>query len=1036
MKFNGIKGVWLLLLLASIASGGAATVSLIDTNAAWKWRRGNSEASLPNTGSWRNVGFADTEFVEAPAPFFYDTSAGGDTSTLAGGTRIPDMINAYSTIFMRKTFVLTNPAAITLLRLGSRSDDGYVAWINGVEVKRYNVPAGTVAYNSVAGPAVPEPLPFLITNLDSTAMLMLGTNVLAVQAFNSALTSTDLDIDVSLEAVVDDVPPAVAFQLPFAGSTIPSLTQIEVDFTESVTGVDAADLLINGNPATNMSVLSATAYLFRFPQPPVGSVSVAFASGHGIKDTAPAPNSFAGASWSYTLDTNVVVSENVRLNEVMAANVSGLRDENNEQQDWVEISNLGTNLVSLAGWSLSDSAGTPDKWVFPSVTIPPSGFLVVFCSGKDRKPTTPGTKLHTNFKLSPDGEFIGLYNAASPRHLISAFAPYPNQRRDYSYGYDASGQLKYFTTPSPGAVNPASSITGIVADTKFNHDRGFYTNGFSLSITCATPGVTIRYTRDGTPPTTAAGTVYSTPFQVTNTSVVRALAYKSGMLDSDVDCQTYIFLDDVIRQPDETPPGPLWPAQKKATGSGQVIDYGMDPQVVTNPQWAGTIKADLMSIPTFSIVMDLAGLFNTSTGIYVNPSGDTIAWERPCSLELINPNDDPDFQINCGIRMRGGFSRSADNPKHAFRMFFRQEYGASKLKFPMFGPTGATSFDKFDIRTMQNYSWAFQNDARMICLRDVMSRDAQLTMNGLGTRGKFYHLYLNGVYWGLYNTEERPEAAFAESYIGGNADDYDVIKQLDGYISGATDGNEAAWYRLWSMATNGFANDADYFKVQGLNVDGTVNTNFENLVDVPNMIDYMLVILYGGNLDAPISNFLGNDSPNNWYGFRDRTGKHGGFRFFAHDSEHTLLDVNADRTGIVDLSSTGGAYGVINSDWTCGNPITQSGGASAAQQRSTPQYLWFRMIQNPEFRILVADRVQKHCFNGGALSTAGMRSAFLSRSNEIQRAVVAESARWGDAKTTTPYTRDTWVGAMNTVMGFINGRTAVLVSQLQADGLY
>src|SRR6185369_7509261 len=213
--------------------------------------------------------------------------------------------------------------------------------------------------------------------------------------------------------------------------------------------------------------------------------------------TAVVPNAFAGASWSYVLDTNVVISENVRLNELVAANISGLRDENNEPQDWVEIYNLSTNLTSLAGWSLSDDASTPDKWVFPAVTIAPNGYLVVFCSGKDRRPSAPGAKLHTNFKLSPDGEFLGLYNAASPRHLISSFNPYPNQRRDFSYGYDSLGQLRYFTTPTPAGNNPASSISGIVADTKFSKDRGFYTNGFSLSITCATPGVTIRYTRDG-----------------------------------------------------------------------------------------------------------------------------------------------------------------------------------------------------------------------------------------------------------------------------------------------------------------------------------------------------------------------------------------------------------------------------------------------------------------------------------------------------------------------------------------------------------
>ena len=68
------------------------------------------------------------------------------------------------------------------------------------------------------------------------------------------------------------------------------------------------------------------------------------------------------------------------------------------------------------------------------------------------------------------------------------------------------------------------------------------------------------------------------------------------------------------------------------------------------------------------------------------------------------------------------------------------------------------------------------------------------------------------------------------------------------------------------------------------------------LVDVPNMIDYMLIIFYGGNLDAPISNFLGNNSPNNWYGLRDRTSD-AGYRFVSHDAEHTLLNVSANRLG-------------------------------------------------------------------------------------------------------------------------------------------
>jgi hypothetical protein len=833
--------------------------------------------------------------------------------------------------------------------------------------------------------------------------------------------------------LVDNIPPTVASQLPLAGVTVRSLSQIEVNFGEAVTGVDAADLLINNVPATSVSAITVSRYVFTFSPPTAGPVLVRFTANHDIRDRAATPNNFGGASWNYVLDPTALLDA-VRLNELAAANVNGLRDEDNEVQDWVEFYNPADASVSLAGWSFSDDQNAPTKWVFPAVTLGPRGYLLVFCSGKDRRTVTPGVVLHTNFKLDLAGEFLGLYNAEVPRRLVSSFNPYPNQSTDYSWGRDPLEQMKYFQTQTPGASNGVSAIAGIVADIQFSHQHGFYTNPFSLSLTCATAAVTVRYTTNGAVPTATSGRIYSAPIPIDQTTVVRAAAYRAGSLPSKVEARTFLFLNDVIRQSTNGTAPPGWPA----TWGANVVDYGMDPDIVNAAAYKDTIQSDLQAIPSFSIVADLDDLFGAN-GIYSNPGGDTRTWERPCSIELIYPDDTEGFQINCGIRLRGGFSRDISNPKHAFRFFFREEYGAAKLNYPFFGPTAVKSFDNFDLRTMQNLSWSFQGDSRMMCLRDVASRDAQLAINGLGTHGNFFHLYINGQYWGLYNSEERPEASFAAAYVGGNPDDYDVIKQLDGYTSGATDGNVDAWYRLWLAATNGFASDEEYFKVQGLNVDGTPNAAFENLVDVTNLIDYMLVILYSGNYDAPISAALGNDYPNNWYGFRDRTGNHGGFRFISHDAESSLLSTSADRTGIVNLANTipPNTYGVIDPDWTCGNPLTQIGGPAEAIRRSTPQYIWFRMHQNAEFRMQVADRAQKHCFNGGPLSVLGMKSSLLTRSNEIQRAIVGESARWGDAKRAIPFTRNDWVSAMNAVINpFVNYRTPNLINQLRADGLF
>ncbi|ADQ45029.1 coagulation factor 5/8 type domain protein [Caldicellulosiruptor kronotskyensis 2002] len=63
---------------------------------------------------------------------------------------------------------------------------------------------------------------------------------------------------------------------------------------------------------------------------------------------------------------------------------------------------------------------------------------------------------------------------------------------------------------------------------------GTYTSAQTVSITCATAGATIRYTTDGTEPTPANGIVYSGPFTVTATTTIKAIAYKDGMLNSDV----------------------------------------------------------------------------------------------------------------------------------------------------------------------------------------------------------------------------------------------------------------------------------------------------------------------------------------------------------------------------------------------------------------------------------------------------------------------------------------------------------------------
>jgi hypothetical protein len=128
---------------------------------------------------------------------------------------------------------------------------------------------------------------------------------------------------------------------------------------------------------------------------------------------------------SALLTCHPVAANLVVISEFLASNVAGRLDKDGEPSDWVEIHNAATDsAIDLTGWTLTDKVTLPGMWAFPAgVTLPPDGFLVVFCSGKNL--AVAGSELHTNFKLGASGEYLGLYNGAS---VSSEYAPvYPAQ---------------------------------------------------------------------------------------------------------------------------------------------------------------------------------------------------------------------------------------------------------------------------------------------------------------------------------------------------------------------------------------------------------------------------------------------------------------------------------------------------------------------------------------------------------------------------------------------------------------------------------
>ncbi len=286
-----------------------AKTILIQSNNFWLLVKGTNEASIP-TNAWRQIGFDDSGWSNAPAPFFY-----GDpySNGVPAYTLLSDMRSNYSTIYLRKAFVVPNAGGITNLILRAQIDDGMIVWINGVEVLRTNAPAGEVPYNGTAPATAQEPQNngaayVNYTLLDPRGYLVSGTNVIAVHALNESLTtSSDFGFNAQLYTYQTDteaVAPRVVGKDPEAGYVL-GLTNLTVTFSEPVTNVDAADLLINGVPATAVSSSTNTIYSFTFPQPAFGAVSISWAADHGIVDLDIDPKPFnaglSSSTWGYVL---------------------------------------------------------------------------------------------------------------------------------------------------------------------------------------------------------------------------------------------------------------------------------------------------------------------------------------------------------------------------------------------------------------------------------------------------------------------------------------------------------------------------------------------------------------------------------------------------------------------------------------------------------------------------------------------------------------------------------------------------------------
>ena len=605
----------------------------------------------------------------------------------------------------------------------------------------------------------------------------------------------------------------------------------------------------------------------------------------------------------------------VVINEVLSSNSTVLADENGSYEDWVELFNTGATTVNLNGYGLSDDAAVPLKWIFPNVSIGAGQYLLVWCSDKNRR--VPGSPLHTNFKISSEGESVLLSTAAG---VLVNNSPATASLQNISIGRspNGTGNFLFFGLPTPNAANTTASYTESLPSPIFSQNSGFVTAGFSLSISTDVPGASIIYTVDGSEPksTNLGGTTYSyknqypevfgqvsgplltKSFQTLNYTGPIPIADRSALPNKlagisttyDADPSTYM---------------PANPIYKGTVVRAKVIKPGaLDSKTTTRSYFVSPSGSNRFSLPVVSISIDENKFFDYNNGIYVagadfetwraaNPTLNAdweegtgnffrtgIANEKVGNISYL-VNGTEVLNQDAGFRIHGGISRRYQ--LKSLNVYARSEYGKNSFDYQLFNDLNTDNFSSFVLR---NSGGDFPN---------TMFRDAlnQAVLKSLRPDKEAYQptvSFVNGEFWGILNIRDRYSSDyFKRTY---NAEEVDYLENN----ASVMEGDNVNYNALMNyINTNSLATPANYNYVK-------------TQVDPENFADYYIGNIFMLNEDWLNNNvnFWRNKIPVNNLGAAN--GLDGRWRWAYHDMDNTMGyvfgDINANNLAIANSFGT------------------------------------------------------------------------------------------------------------------------------------
>jgi hypothetical protein len=509
------------------------------------------------------------------------------------------------------------------------------------------------------------------------------------------------------------------------------------------------------------------------------------------------------------------------INEVMFSNASAFENGNGDYLPWIEIYNPGNYPVQLNNYFLSSNPANLQQWQLPDFLLQPGNFYVVFAAG-------------VIDELNSSYSSISLVNGQS-HVLLSNFSGVVVSRieercvsHNHSLGRseDGIGTPVVFAHSTPGFSNLLGEwapIPAIRTEVKFSHDGGFYAEPIAVKLFTDLENVEILYTINTAllPETTSepfdsaiflidrsvepnnfaeivttsgADQFFIPQEKITKSNVIRAIAYKNGCPVSEVATRNYFI---------------------------------------------NLEGKNVYDVNVVSVVADPNDLFANETGIYVQGNYQNYTqrgeeWERNAHLEVYNSDGESVLDQRIGIRIHGGGTREA--PQKSLRLYARSEYGTNTFNAQLFEDKTIFNFKRLLLRTTMG-------DWKPNVFKDELCHELVKDLNVDYMASSPAIVFLNGEYWGIQNLRERQDKFYLQSNHNLIFPEVDIIK-YDIHVGAVVEDGDAQTYNelINFIETNDLTQNEVY-------------AEFNELVDMDNLIDFLVSHLYLANMDFPNRNF-------------------------------------------------------------------------------------------------------------------------------------------------------------------------------------